>query len=512
MRPAFTGAVLISTLAGCGDAGDPAATSAGAGASATASSGAGAGANGAGGAATSSGTGGSGAGPTFRDRCEPSAAPEPPPPLRTFYVDADAGDDSSDGLTKDTAWKTLTKANAAAQAGDLFLVRGTFVGQYIRPNTGGTATDMIVYRVMSGESSSIQEAEYGTAVWLTGVEYVVADGFDITQNDDPASLGNGDWLRNCHIHDNSGYVRILGADDTRVEDNDIPTCGTYCFWVSEGSTKNQILRNSIGTSTSVSFWLASPGNTIGYNDFANTLEENLALNGGADQTTIECNSFRLAGTQAADGYYTPSVRIGSNQNVIRYNLVYGNALEGISFWVNANDNAMYHNVVWGNGGPDLRLLVDLDTGTIQNNTFRNNVFWNNNSSDDSHWNYQGTKGKVVVDTYHVGTDGWTDGSFGGNALENNVVGADASEIGKGWLLMIGYTKVAVFTLDEAATQWPASIVANLEADPQLADPASGDFHLGDGSPCIDKGVPIEGLDFDGAAPDLGRFEQLEASP
>jgi hypothetical protein len=256
--------------------------------------------------------------------------------------------------------------------------------------------------------------------------------------------------------------------------------------------------------------IGSPGNTIGYNDFANTLEENLSLNDGSDLTTIECNTFRLAGTQAASGYYTPSVKVGSNQNVIRYNLVYGNALEGISFWVNANDNAMYHNVVWGNGGPDIRLLVDVDYGTIEGNSFQNNIFWNNNTSDDSHWNYEGTKGKVVVDTYHVGTDGWTDGSFGGNTIQSNLLGASADEIGKGWLIMIGYTKVGVYSLGEAQTQWPTSIAGNIEAEPQLADPGAGDFHAQGGSPCIDQGVPIDGLDFDGAAPDLGRYEHVEA--
>src|SRR5262249_29779526 len=156
-----------------------------------------------------------------------------------------------------------------------------------------------------------------------------------------------------------------------------------------------------------------------------------------------------SGTQAASGYYTPSVRIGSNKNVIRYNLVHDNALEGISFWVDANDNAVDHNVAWGNGGPDIRILVDAVGSDIPNNVFRNNVFWNNNSSDDSHWNYGGTKGKVVVDTYHVQTDGWPDGSFGGNVLDHNLLGADASEIGKGWLMMIGYTKVPTYTLSEA---------------------------------------------------------------
>jgi hypothetical protein len=229
---------------------------------------------------------------------------------------------------------------------------------------------------------------------------------------------------------------------------------------------------------------------------------------GADQNTIECNTFRGAGTALPGGYWEPSVRIGSNQNVIRYNLVYKNSMEGISLWGEAQDNAIYHNVSWGNGGPDIRVLVDLVGKDIKNNRFQNNIFWNNNSSDDSHWNYNGTKGKVVVDTYHVQTDGWTDGSFGGNTLENNLAGMNAGEAGKGWLLMIGYKSETPYTLTDATTKWPDAFKKNFEADPGFFDPDHAGFQLADGSPCIDQGVVIPGLDFAGSAPDLGRYEYL----
>jgi len=53
---------------------------------------------------------------------------------------------------------------------------------------------------------------------------------------------------------------------------------------------------------------------------------------------------------------------------------------------------------------------------------------------------------------------------------------------------------------------------NLDADPQFVDAANGDYHLGVGSPCIDKGTSagapaadIEGTPRD-AAPDMGAYE------
>lgn len=72
----------------------------------------------------------------------------------------------------------------------------------------------------------------------------------------------------------------------------------------------------------------------------------------------------------------------------------------------------------------------------------------------------------------------------------------------GWLLMIGYTKNTVLTLNDAQMKWPMSISANFELDPLF----TSDLHPTEKSPVIDKGEMIQGITFEGAAPDLGRFE------
>jgi len=49
----------------------------------------------------------------------------------------------------------------------------------------------------------------------------------------------------------------------------------------------------------------------------------------------------------------------------------------------------------------------------------------------------------------------------------------------------------------------------LSTDPKLADPGQGNFHLADGSPCVDAGSPVQGITdgrFLGKAPDMGAYE------
>jgi hypothetical protein len=55
---------------------------------------------------------------------------------------------------------------------------------------------------------------------------------------------------------------------------------------------------------------------------------------------------------------------------------------------------------------------------------------------------------------------------------------------------------------------------NIFADPMFVDAANGDYHLQEGSPCIDAGDPNEEPDPDGTVADIGAyyFPQPQASP
>src|SRR5258705_7246976 len=111
------------------------------------------------------------------DRCAALAptyaAPEPPAPLRTLYVDGTTGDDARSGLSAADAWRTLAKANAAVQAGDLVVMSGAFTDDAIAPRASGTTTDPIVYRAAQGAAPSLTITADLTAINLAGRSFVV---------------------------------------------------------------------------------------------------------------------------------------------------------------------------------------------------------------------------------------------------------------------------------------------------------------------------------------------------
>jgi hypothetical protein len=53
----------------------------------------------------------------------------PFPPIQVYYVDSTYGDDRNDGLDVTTAWKTLKRAEATVQAGDVVCWREAITDQ-----------------------------------------------------------------------------------------------------------------------------------------------------------------------------------------------------------------------------------------------------------------------------------------------------------------------------------------------------------------------------------------------
>jgi hypothetical protein len=464
--------------------------------------------------------------------CADTAPPGVPAAVRTLYVDATSGDDSADGRSPQSAWRTLGKANNSAQPGDLFLLTGTFTNQYIRPTVSGTAAQKIVYRNAPGAQAVLDHGQYDVILWLDGRKHIVVDGLDI-RNEQYAILirGNADniWLRNLSVHDVGTAVQILQSSDNRIENSTISRCGDAkanagdCIWIADGSNRNLIARNTITNAGHGTIFIGgdkagmapSEDNVVVSNDLANPWAANVGLIGFAKRTILECNKIRDSSSSGIN-YARPGLQISAEASVIRFNEIYANTSDGIEIQAynfqglqqNSIANRVYHNTVFGNGGAGLQLLQK-DVSQVKDNVIENNIFWGNNTAtntDNSRF-YNGSYQQIWVDLYNA-TTVWSPGSLNGNVFRNNILGKNPTESGKGWLIVVrtpARGDNVYYTLQQAQSLF-AGISSNMQSDPLFVNSLAHDFRLQPNSPAIDAGLPITAVKYRGNAPDLGAYE------
>jgi hypothetical protein len=201
---------------------------------------------------------------------------------------------------------------------------------------------------------------------------------------------------------------------------------------------------------------------------SNAIAGNVAKYGGAlneCHATIESNT--ISANEARDG----GGIFGSN-GVIRDNIIMGNTAEyggGLS-WCHGT---IQNNIIRGNRGGGLALCH----GIVQSNLITGNL-----------------------------ADGWAAGltGCGGLILNNSIVNNSSSEKGGGLDDCCGTIVNCIIwgNAGEGGEQiydsnppsycciqdWRGGGIGNLTEDPLFAAPASGDYHLQPGSPCIDAGA------------------------
>ena len=137
------------------------------------------------------------AGESFRTRIQVNV--EPTPTYLTYYVDGDTGSDTNDGLTYETALKTINAANALVKPGDTVLVYGSTVpyGWYdleeyeadpdlyasvrngaVFLTTSGLPGAPITYKAAEGEQPVIMANGVWQNVQISG-NYIVFEGFTL---------------------------------------------------------------------------------------------------------------------------------------------------------------------------------------------------------------------------------------------------------------------------------------------------------------------------------------------
>lgn len=210
----------------------------------------------------------------------------------TFYVDSENGDNSADGMTPETAWKTLTKVNETQLiGGDRILLKAgsVFEDQALSIKNGGTAENPIIIDMYDGDvvgaeagerphikgngknSFEYQGNQISYGLHIKNASHVQVNNVEISNQGDTRKLSvgvcveaagcgvmQGVHIDNVYIHDVNGTY----------EEKTLPNGGLY-YVVSDHSNNTrfddiQVVNNivkrvsrtgiSIGTTSASSFW------------------------------------------------------------------------------------------------------------------------------------------------------------------------------------------------------------------------------------------------------------------
>ena len=314
----------------------------------------------------------------------------------TYYVDAENGDDSNDGTSPETAWKTLAKASSIRQlkeGGSILLKAGSVWNgeQLTVRNAQGTEANPVVIGsygdgakpVINGNGANwdADTKEELAAVHIYNSENIVIENLEITnwdssvsgdytqsskllsglvvENKDAGALSNV-VIRNNKIHDVNG--RMAGGAEKAA--------GGLIVVVTGGGS------NHTGT---VESWY--DGLTIDGNEVYNVCHEAIYME------SVWASRTLVGGTSSDTGYQNAgnSSWVGSNDVTIENNYVHDVAGDGI-VPINTTDALVQYNLIdnsadssWDHSAnPNHAALWTWDTDNV---TFRYNEAFN--TSKDS---------------------------------------------------------------------------------------------------------------------------------
>lgn len=210
----------------------------------------------------------------------------------TFYVDSENGDDSADGMTPETAWKTLTKVNETQLiGGDRILLKAgsVFEDQALSIKSGGTAENPIIIDMYDGDvvgaeagerphikgngknSFEYQGNQISYGLHIKNASHVQVNNVEISNQGDTRKLSVGLCVEaaGCGVmqgvHINNVYIHDVNGT---YEEKTLPNGGLY-YVVSDHSNNtrfddiqvvNSIVKRvsrtgiSVGMTSSTDLW------------------------------------------------------------------------------------------------------------------------------------------------------------------------------------------------------------------------------------------------------------------
>ena len=389
----------------------------------------------------------------------------------TYFVDNAAGNDSNNGTSEATAWRTLGKvSNVTLAAGDrvLFKRGGVWPGP-LTLSKAGTADNPITFGSYGSGALPVIQGP-GDCIDIKGTRLVVTQ----------LNVKDCAW---------AGIRISPGATFNRIDGNLI-TGNVAGVHITSGASDNLVVGNTLQNNNRMSV------NTPGGNDDNGAFA--VLLNG--DRNEVMNNSISGSDAFSYDyGRDGAAVEVyGGQGNNVHHNLAVDNDAFSELGNSRSQDNTFSYNVV-RSSLPTSTFVVTRGSqngyGPVANTRLLNNTVVMTGSSSQGFVCYAGCNSSILT-------------------MRNNIIEA---------VLKVGYADAA---FDEdydlysgGQVQFPLG-AHSLVADPMFVNVGAGDFHLASASPAVDTGVNV-GLttDFDGghvphdgngdgiAAVDRGAFER-----
>jgi hypothetical protein len=407
--------------------------------------------------------------------------------VSTLYVGGSGCSDTGTG-TAAVPYCTIAKAAKVAVAGQTVLVAsGTYTDE-VFPWHSGTPGSPIVFRPAGGATVTISGAKHGFTIsnqsWITVSGFRIQDstsnGIYVFNATGVTLSGNRVQRSGKRVSGSTAYGLYLNSMTGSVVSGNLVTDNSASgVFLTNGSTGNQVVGNESSWNAygyvrnAVGIDLRAPGNLVSGNRVHDNEDSGIQSYPGGDRNTIVDNvSYRNMGfTTAALSNCSPPPT-GNTAGCITGD-------HGIDDF-GVTGSSIVGNTVYGNVSAGIN-LEGVASGTDAQFTIADNVAVDNaiGCPDGAGGTVKcpRTRGNIRVDAT----------SQTGTRVDSDLVNLSTT----GTMMVWGSTSYTSLAAFRAASGQEGR---GLQADPQLTNPAAGDFTLRAGSPAIDSadsGAPGE---------------------
>jgi hypothetical protein len=418
-------------------------------------------------------------------------------PVARIFVVSPQGNDANSGTSADQAWKTLKKAAATAQAGDLVLIRGGTYAEQLAPvnNCNPSVKDQILTANIPAETLPIIFAAYPNEKPILN-----GSGVSLTKVLQNARFNGVVHINGCHD------IWVVGLTVQNSSNMGIYTYNSNRIKIIDNSTYNTV---SSGIGSWYSRNVLVDGNEV---NKANTSgeQENISIGEKSQQFEVRYNNVHHGGnvTEGID------VKEGSSNGTVHHNHIHDltSVCLYLDAWDQTSENIEFHSNIIHDCSPYNGISLAAERGgTIKNIKVYNNLIYHvKQIGINIGAGYSHPAQDIYIYNNTMYENGYTNVEFGSSigiyntqakniVIRNNLGASTDAQI----INVARNTSITVdhnlFIRKQGTYNNEVNGTDYIIADPLFEGAANADFRLKAGSPAIGKGttLTLPSVDFSG---------------